>query len=358
MPGDVVSPAAAGAAEGHEHGVPGDGQRRPLLRPLHLRLDERLDDELRPASSSCRPTGRQERRAGRRRPRRGRLGASIKVDAHRRARRPDRRLLPEGDRPRPATCRTFRSTSPRSRASNATYNALGAGAARRAFEETLAHDFPTSIAADFAPLEAGSSTRTPTSSRASKWKDAHCAYLRLHPRRRSAAATPTSLLARQPRHRRVPAPVHGARTRRPTWTATRTRTTTTSTDDGTPDGRVAIREGYIRAPTTRRTRRSRSAATLMGDNPTDLRRLRPRLRAAVVRRQRGQGARRRRAPGAGADLSNCRAAGAAPNLAKACWAGGTAQIYVNLAGRDPGGDRARRRTTRPSATRSSAPSRT
>jgi 2',3'-cyclic-nucleotide 2'-phosphodiesterase (5'-nucleotidase family) len=34
--------------------------------------------------------------------------------------------------------------------------------------------------------------------------------------------------------------------------------------------------------------------------------------------------------------SNCRAA-ATTNLAKACWAGGTAQIYVNLAGRDPGG---------------------
>lgn len=34
--------------------------------------------------------------------------------------------------------------------------------------------------------------------------------------------------------------------------------------------------------------------------------------------------------------SNCRAASSV-NLAKACWAGGTAQIYVNLAGRDPGG---------------------
>ena len=34
--------------------------------------------------------------------------------------------------------------------------------------------------------------------------------------------------------------------------------------------------------------------------------------------------------------SNCRAA-TTTNLAKACWAGGTAQVYVNLAGRDPGG---------------------
>ena len=28
---------------------------------------------------------------------------------------------------------------------------------------------------------------------------------------------------------------------------------------------------------------------------------------------------------------------AAPARAKACWAGGTAQIHINLAGRDPGG---------------------
>lgn len=37
--------------------------------------------------------------------------------------------------------------------------------------------------------------------------------------------------------------------------------------------------------------------------------------------------------------SNCRAASGAGavNKAKACWAGGTAQVYVNLAGRDPGG---------------------
>ena len=27
------------------------------------------------------------------------------------------------------------------------------------------------------------------------------------------------------------------------------------------------------------------------------------------------------------------------DTAKACWAGGTAQIYINLAGRDPGGSR-------------------
>ncbi|MCQ8115767.1 hypothetical protein, partial [Vibrio parahaemolyticus] len=34
--------------------------------------------------------------------------------------------------------------------------------------------------------------------------------------------------------------------------------------------------------------------------------------------------------------SNCRVGGA-PTKAKACWAGGTAQFYISLAGRDPGG---------------------
>ena len=35
--------------------------------------------------------------------------------------------------------------------------------------------------------------------------------------------------------------------------------------------------------------------------------------------------------------SNCRSAASGVTKAKACYAGGTAQIYVNLVGRDPGG---------------------
>ena len=79
----------------------------------------------------------------------------------------------------------------------------------------------------------------------------------------------------------------------------------------------------------------------MGGNPTTVRRLRPRLRAAVVRGQRRQGA--LTDVGLAAEPSrpgNCRLDCRAPRpttKAKACWAGGTAQIYLNLAGRDPAG---------------------
>ncbi len=59
---------------------------------------------------------------------------------------------------------------------NATYNALGpAGSA--AFEETLARDFPTSTAADFAPLEAGIVDEDTYVEQGLMWKDAHWAYL-------------------------------------------------------------------------------------------------------------------------------------------------------------------------------------
>ena len=60
---------------------------------------------------------------------------------------------------------------------NATYNALGA-AGSAAFEETLAREFPTSVAADFAPLEAGIVDEDTYVEQGLMWKDAHWAYLR------------------------------------------------------------------------------------------------------------------------------------------------------------------------------------
>ena len=172
---------------------------------------------------------------------------------------------------------------------------------------------------------------------------------RVHPRDRPAGHRPAHArgpvtdefshqflgLVTPTRHRRRPEPV----LRRP-------RRTTTC-----PTGVSRSARATSGRRTRRRTRRSSSGATLMGEDADDVRVLGPRLRAAVVRGQRGQGARRRRDPGAPSRLSNCRAAaGPAPvNLAKACWAGGTAQIYVNLAGRDPGGTCRRRLRDRPRA---------
>ena len=91
---------------------------------------------------------------------------------------------------------------------NATYNALGS-AGSAAFEETLAHDFPTSMAADFAPLEGGIVDEDTYAEQGLKWQDAHFAYLHYifdDARPRARPAPP-----RHPDHGRVPAPVHGAR---------------------------------------------------------------------------------------------------------------------------------------------------
>src|SRR4029453_9165688 len=60
---------------------------------------------------------------------------------------------------------------------NATYNALGA-AGSAAFEEKLAHDFPTPTAADFAPLEALIIDEDTYVEQGLMWKDAHFEYLR------------------------------------------------------------------------------------------------------------------------------------------------------------------------------------
>ena len=89
------------------------------------------------------------------------------------------------------------------------------------------------------------------------WKDAHWAYLHYIFERRSAVdAGPAACSAT--RSPTSSAPVHGPRTRRPTWTATRTRTSTTSTNDDIPDGRIAIREGYVKAAYARGGRDARA----------------------------------------------------------------------------------------------------
>ncbi len=60
---------------------------------------------------------------------------------------------------------------------NATWNALGP-AGSDAFAETLARDFPTSVAGDFAPLEALIVDEDTYIEQGEKWTDAHWAYLK------------------------------------------------------------------------------------------------------------------------------------------------------------------------------------
>ena len=91
---DVVQPGQGGAADGHDD-LRG---REPdeVLRPLHLRLDERQHRQLRPRAR--RPGADEERRAGRRQPDPEPVGRR-QGDARRGAGRPDRGHLAEGHRP-------------------------------------------------------------------------------------------------------------------------------------------------------------------------------------------------------------------------------------------------------------------
>jgi 2',3'-cyclic-nucleotide 2'-phosphodiesterase (5'-nucleotidase family)/predicted AlkP superfamily phosphohydrolase/phosphomutase len=214
---------------------------------------------------------------------------------------------------------------------NATYNALGpAGSA--AFEETLAHDFPTSTAGDFAPLEAGIVDEDTYVEQGLQWKEAHFAYL--NHIFGTLGVTPELLLLGNPvtdefQHQflalTIPTDMDGDPN--PYYDDV--------TNDDIPDGRLAIREGYIRAAYHEADETLGLGRTLMGVGTT------------VFASSDHGFAPQWYAVNAGkilADagitglesLSNCRAP-AAPVRAKACWAGGTAQIHINLAGRDPGG---------------------
>ncbi len=107
--------------------------------------------------------------------------------------------------------------------------------------------------------------------------------------------------------------------------------------NGTPDGRVAAREGYIRAAYHEADQTLALARSFMGKDPTTFvasdHGFAPQflaIDASKVLVDIGLLSR--------PQVSNCRVAtGETIGKAKACWAGGTVQIYLNLAGRDPAG---------------------
>ena len=104
--------------------------------------------------------------------------------------------------------------------------------------------------------------------------------------------------------------------------------------NGTPDGLTAIREGYVRSAYHEAdaklalVRSYLPTATVFAGSDHGFAPQWYAVNAAKILTDAGL-----QTP---EQPSNCRAA-ATTNQAKACWAGGTAQIYVNLAGRDPGG---------------------
>src|SRR5262249_11622881 len=111
--------------------------------------------------------------------------------------------------------------------------------------------------------------------------------------------------------------------------------------DGILDGRVAQREAYIRSAYTEASNKLGLSRQLMGGNPTIVagsdHGFGPQWFAVNARKVLFDSSFNGTSLSAssGNTATNCRAA--TTDLTKACWAGGTAQIYVNLVGRDPGG---------------------
>ena len=197
------------------------------------------------------------------------------------------------------------------------------------FESTLVDKFPTSTAADFAPLEAGIIDEDTYVEQGLKWADFHLPALEYI---LTTVQPNTDLLM-------LGAPTTDEFQHQFMGLVTPTDMDGDAnpyfddlTNDNIPDGRTAIREGYIRSAYHEADETLERGRTLMGGNPT-----------TFVTSDHGFGP-QWYAVNAGkvlADaniqtpeqISNCRAAtgAGAVNLAKACWAGGTAQIYVNSA---------------------------
>jgi 2',3'-cyclic-nucleotide 2'-phosphodiesterase (5'-nucleotidase family) len=199
------------------------------------------------------------------------------------------------------------------------------------FAEYLAQKFPTSTGADFAILESGIVSEDTYVEQGLYWEKAHHPILQYVVRKHA----PDLLLAGYPvtdefSHQFLglvsPSLPNGARN--PAYDDVEV--------DGTPDHRVAAREGYIRRAYQGADRTLALAQSLAKPDVTFVSSdhgFAPQFLAIDASRvlvdlgllSRPQ-------------TGNCRpAAGETIGKAKVCWAGGTAQIYLNLAGRDPAG---------------------
>jgi 2',3'-cyclic-nucleotide 2'-phosphodiesterase (5'-nucleotidase family)/predicted AlkP superfamily phosphohydrolase/phosphomutase len=217
--------------------------------------------------------------------------------------------------------------------STAACNALPAGGAgENKLEKYIADNLPTAIAADFAPLEAriiDEDTYVQQGRDLEKaYGDAVLSYIlgTLQPDTDLAFVgyPVTDEFSHQFMALTTPTDMDG--NPNPTYDDTNY--------DGIPDGRVAARDGYIRSVYHEADAKLAAARALMGGDPTTFASsdhgFAPQwyaINAGKVLQDAGINT--------DENFSNCRAA--AGTKAKACWAGGTAQIYINLAGRDPGG---------------------
>jgi len=226
--------------------------------------------------------------------------------------------------------------------STAACNALPAGGVGESkLEKKLAEDFPTYIAADFAPLEARIIDEDTYVEQGrdleAAYSDAVLQYIlgTLQPDTDFAMVgyPVTDEFSHQFMGLYAPTDIDGDPN--PYYDDVE--------GNGIPDGRTAIREGYVRSAYHEADAKLALAKTFMGENPNVValsdHGFAPQwwaVNAGKVLFDAGlQGVEQ-------SAFQNCRfaappATAPAGSMAKACWAGGTAQIYVNLAGRDPGG---------------------
>ena len=195
------------------------------------------------------------------------------------------------------------------------------------FESTLVDMFPTSTAADFAPLEAGIVDEDTYVEQGLMWADFHLPALEYI---LTVVQPDTDVLF-------LGSPTTDEFQHQ--FTALYTPTDIDGdpnpyyddlTNDDMPDGRVAIREGYVRSAYEEADHTLATGRELMGSDATVFagsdHGFAPQwyaVNAGKVLADAGI-----QTP---EQISNCRAAvgAGAVNKAKACWAGGTAQIYVN-----------------------------
>jgi 2',3'-cyclic-nucleotide 2'-phosphodiesterase (5'-nucleotidase family) len=226
---------------------------------------------------------------------------------------------------------------------NATYNALGP-AGSDAFAEKLARDFPTSTAADFAPLEALIVDEDTYAEQGLKWADAHFAYLGYIFGPLGVKAD--MLFLGNPVTDEFQHQFAGLLVRKDI--DGRDNPYYDNVDGtGSRDGRLDEREGYIRAAYHEADATLALGRKLMGKKDTTVMAssdhgFAPQWLAINARKilfdtkvtNTVTGAQVSLHPSGNpaivtpSPLSNCRN-GDPGDLAKACWAGGTVQIYVN-----------------------------
>jgi 2',3'-cyclic-nucleotide 2'-phosphodiesterase (5'-nucleotidase family) len=198
------------------------------------------------------------------------------------------------------------------------------------FAEYLAQRFPTSTAADFAILESGITSEETYVEQGQYWSTGHLPMLEYVVK----TYKPDLLLAGYPTTDEFQHQFLGLITKTLPGGAANPAYDDVNLD-GAKDGRVAQREAFIRGAYDGADRALTLARKLMGKDPTTFvasdHGFAPQFLAVDASKVL-------------VDLgllskpqtSNCRpATGETIGKAKACWAGGTVQIYLNLAGREP-----------------------